>query len=296
MAVVVQTMVDARTAGVMFTRSPISGDRSVITIEGAWGLGSALVSGEVTPDHWVVAKITGEISVRDISDKAIRHAQAAAGGVEVLAVEESLRREPCLSDQELDSLRTVGRQIERHYGRPQDIEWAIDRHSQQILLLQSRPETVWSNKDSQVAADMRVSDPLQHVMKIFGGRTVTLTAADVAEIMRMVEQSKFDELNLEIDGIRLTLRRAGASAEFCPEHDDAIRSRGCRGRRCRRGSRDRRVGCALRNCGAGRCESQGHHIADARHILPSAEAWIRAIRRDRFGGATRTASSPSSKS
>jgi pyruvate,water dikinase len=170
MAVVVQTMVDARTAGVMFTRSPISGDRSVITIEGAWGLGSALVSGEVTPDRWVVAKITGEISVRDISDKAIRHAQSPVGGVEELAVEESLRREPCLSDQELDSLRTIGRQVERHYGRPQDIEWAIDRHTQQILLLQSRPETVWSNKESQPAAVARVSDPLLHVMSIFGGR------------------------------------------------------------------------------------------------------------------------------
>jgi pyruvate, water dikinase len=170
MAVVVQSMVDARTAGVMFTRSPISGDRSVITIEGAWGLGSALVGGEVTPDRWVVAKITGEISVRDISDKAICHAQAAAGGVEVLAVAESLRREPCLSDQELDSLRAIGRQVERHYGRPQDIEWAIDRHTQQILLLQSRPETVWSNKDSQTAAVTRVTNPLQHVMNIFGGR------------------------------------------------------------------------------------------------------------------------------
>ncbi|HWX80733.1 MAG TPA: PEP/pyruvate-binding domain-containing protein [Steroidobacteraceae bacterium] len=170
MAVVVQTMVDARTAGVMFTRSPLSGDRSVITIEAAWGLGSALVGGEVTPDRWVVAKITGEISVRDISDKAIRHAQSPAGGVEQLAVEESLRREPCLSDQELDSLRAIARQIERHYGRPQDIEWAIDRHTQQILLLQSRPETVWSNKDSQTAAIAQASDPLQHVMRIFGGR------------------------------------------------------------------------------------------------------------------------------
>jgi pyruvate,water dikinase len=169
MAVVVQTMIDARTAGVMFTRSPISGDRSVITIEGAWGLGSALVSGEVTPDRWVVAKITGEISVRDISDKAIRHAQSPVGGVEELAVEESLRREPCLSDQELDSLRTIGRQVERHYGRPQDIEWAIDRHTRQILLLQSRPETVWSNKDNQ-AKIAQVSDPLLHVMSIFGGR------------------------------------------------------------------------------------------------------------------------------
>jgi pyruvate,water dikinase len=169
MAVVVQTMVDARTAGVMFTRSPMSGDRSVITIEAAWGLGSALVSGEVTPDRWVVAKITGEISVRDISDKALRHAQSPAGGVEELAVEQSLRREPCLSDEELASLRAIGRQIERHYGRPQDIEWAIDRHTREIMLLQSRPETVWSNKDNQTVAT-RVSDPLLHVMNIFGGQ------------------------------------------------------------------------------------------------------------------------------
>ncbi|HME40659.1 MAG TPA: PEP/pyruvate-binding domain-containing protein [Steroidobacteraceae bacterium] len=169
MAVVVQTMVDARTAGVMFTRSPVSGDRSVITIEGAWGLGSALVGGEVTPDRWVVAKVTGEISVRVISDKAIHHAQSPAGGVEELPVEESLRREPCLSDEELLALRAVGRQVERHYGRPQDIEWAIDRRTQKILLLQSRPETVWSNKDNQ-AAVARAADPLSHVMSIFGGR------------------------------------------------------------------------------------------------------------------------------
>jgi pyruvate,water dikinase len=169
MAVVVQTMVDARTAGVMFTRSPISGDRSVVTIEGAWGLGSAVVSGEVTPDRWVVAKITGEISVREISDKAIRHARSPAGGVEELQVEETLRREPCLSDPELQSLRAIGRQVERHYGRPQDIEWAIDRHTRQIMLLQSRPETVWSNKDNQPAV-APLTDPLQHVMSIFGGR------------------------------------------------------------------------------------------------------------------------------
>jgi pyruvate,water dikinase len=169
MAVVVQIMVDARTAGVMFTRSPLSGDRSVISIEGAWGLGSALVSGEVTPDHWLVAKITGEISVREISDKAIRHARSPAGGVQELAVEESMRREACLSDDELQSLRAIGRQVERHYGRPQDIEWAIDRQTQRILLLQSRPETVWANKDTPTAA-ARATDPLLHVMNVFGGR------------------------------------------------------------------------------------------------------------------------------
>ena len=76
MAVVVQSMVNAHKAGVMFTRSPLTGDRSVITIEAAWGLGSTVVSGEVTPDRFVIAKITGEISVREISDKHVQHSPA----------------------------------------------------------------------------------------------------------------------------------------------------------------------------------------------------------------------------
>jgi pyruvate,water dikinase len=169
MAVVVQIMVDARTAGVMFTRSPTTGDRSVITIEGAWGLGSAVVGGEVTPDRWVMSKVTGEISVRDISDKTIQHVPAAGGGIEPAPVAEELRRAACMSDEELQALRAVGRKVERHYGRAQDIEWAVDRHSQQILLLQSRPETVWSAKDAEPSA--RAADnPLSHVMTIFGGR------------------------------------------------------------------------------------------------------------------------------
>src|SRR5688572_8649937 len=112
MAVVVQAMLDARTAGVMFTRSPTTGDRSVITIEGAWGLGSAVVGGEVTPDRWVVGKITGEISVRDISDKTIEHRPAAAGGIDSLVVPEDRRRAPCLDDAELQSLRSIARRVE----------------------------------------------------------------------------------------------------------------------------------------------------------------------------------------
>jgi len=169
MAVVVQSMVDARTAGVMFTRSPTTGDRSVITIEGAWGLGSAVVGGEVTPDRWVIGKITGEISVRDISQKAIRHAPASAGGIETLAVASELQRAPCLDDQELQALRAIGRKVEGHYRCAQDIEWAIDGTDARIWLLQSRPETVWSAKDSAPAA--RATDnPLAHVMSVFGGR------------------------------------------------------------------------------------------------------------------------------
>jgi pyruvate, water dikinase len=168
MAVVVQQMVDARTAGVMFTRSPLTGDRSVITIEGTWGLGSAVVSGEVTPDRFVIAKITGEISVRDISDKHIQHVPAADGGVEEIETAEDLRREPCLSDAEISDLKEIARKVERHYGRPQDIEWAIDRNGK-IFLLQSRPETVWSSKEA-VSVAKPAENPLTHVMNIFGGR------------------------------------------------------------------------------------------------------------------------------
>ena len=169
MAVVVQQMVDARTAGVMFTRSPTTGDRSVITIEGSWGLGSAVVGGEVTPDRWVIGKITGEIGVRDISDKTIQHRPAAAGGICTEPVEEAQRRAPCLSDTQLNTLCSIGRQVERHYGRPQDIEWAIERTSGEVLLLQSRPETVWSAREAAPVA-RGADNPFAHVMSIFGGR------------------------------------------------------------------------------------------------------------------------------
>jgi pyruvate,water dikinase len=169
MAVVVQAMVDARCAGVMFTRSPTTGDRSVITIEGAWGLGSAVVGGEVTPDRWVIGKITGEISVREISEKSIKHVPLSAGGTESVAVEPELVRATCMSDAELQTLRDIARKVERHYGRPQDIEWAVDRHSGDILLLQSRPETVWSTREAAPVA-RAAENPLSHVMSIFGGR------------------------------------------------------------------------------------------------------------------------------
>jgi pyruvate,water dikinase len=169
MAVVVQKMVNARTAGVMFTRSPLTGDRSVMTIEGAWGLGSSVVGGEVTPDRWVIGKITGEISVREISEKLIQHLPLAAGGVEHVEVAAEQRSVACMSDEELQALRTIGRQVERHYGRPQDIEWAVERDTNQILLLQSRPETVWSSKEAAPVA-RPAADPLSHVMSIFGGK------------------------------------------------------------------------------------------------------------------------------
>jgi len=168
MAVVVQIMVDAACAGVMFTRSPLTGDKSVITIEGAWGLGSAVVSGEVTPDKWVLGKITGEISQRDISDKHARQVPAEGGGIVEVENPADLRAAPSLTDEQLLSLREIGRKVERHYGRPQDIEWALDKAGN-VLILQSRPETVWSAREAAAPVKKPEGNPLNHVMTIFGG-------------------------------------------------------------------------------------------------------------------------------
>jgi pyruvate,water dikinase len=155
MGVVVQRMLASRASGVMFTRSPVTGDRSVIAIEGSFGLGSAIVSGEVTPDKYVVNKVTGEIVQRTISAKTLRHVSAIDGGVRADPIGDSEQRLPALSDDEIRELAALGKRVERHYGAPQDIEWAIARDAQQtdrIHLLQSRPETVWSRRDAQPIA------------------------------------------------------------------------------------------------------------------------------------------------
>ena len=175
MAVVVQDMVDARTAGVMFTRSPITGDKSVIVMEAAWGLGSAVVSGEVTPDKFVVNKITGEISKRDISRKTVQHVpDADEGKVIEVAVPVHLQTAPCVSDDEIRALTMMAKAIEQHYGQAQDIEWAIDRRGSdrhQILLLQSRPETVWSNRGQEKRSiDDAGTNPLAHVLRALSDR------------------------------------------------------------------------------------------------------------------------------
>jgi len=169
MAVVMQRMVNARSAGVMFTRSPTTGDRSVITIEGSWGLGSAVVSGEVTPDRFVVNKITGQVTAREISEKLMEHLPAQEGGIRDVSVADERKSQPSITDDELAALVAIGKRVEKHYGRPQDIEWAIDRESGDIFLLQSRPETVWSSRDRAPIA-RPAERPVDHILQLFTGR------------------------------------------------------------------------------------------------------------------------------
>jgi pyruvate, water dikinase len=147
MGVAVQYMVDARVAGVMFTLNPVSGDPSSIAIDASYGLGVSVVGGDVTPDSFLVSKVTREIVRRQIGAKATEVvADPAAATTLTREVPEDLRAQPSLSDEEIDRLAEIGRGVEKHYARAQDIEWAIDRHLDELFLLQSRPETVWSNR------------------------------------------------------------------------------------------------------------------------------------------------------
>lgn len=171
MAVVVQLMVRPRAAGVMFTRSPVSGDRSVVAIEATWGLGSALVAGDVTPDSFSISKITGEITGRRISPKDRIHAFMPNGrGVTVSDTPSSLRSAPCLVDDEIRALSAVARQVEAHYGAPQDIEWALldgdGAAPERVVLLQSRPETVWAARAASPVAAPKAR-PADHVLALF---------------------------------------------------------------------------------------------------------------------------------
>jgi pyruvate,water dikinase len=146
----VQKMVNSRAAGVMFTLNPTDGDPSKAVIEGNWGLGETVVSGSVNPDRFVVDKVVMEINERIISTKHIECVyDCESGGVVHADVEPDMQNKCCISDEEIRELVRIAKIIEEHYGCPQDIEWAIDKDlslPENIFIVQSRPETVWSQK------------------------------------------------------------------------------------------------------------------------------------------------------
>jgi pyruvate,water dikinase len=144
----VQRMVNSRAAGVMFTIDPVTGDPSKIVIEGNYGLGESVVSGAVTPDDYIVDKKTLKILEKRIGKKTVEYVRDPETGKTVhLEVSPERQAQPCLTDEEIVKLAELGKKIEEHYGKPQDIEWAIEKDASfpdNIFIVQSRPETVWS--------------------------------------------------------------------------------------------------------------------------------------------------------
>jgi phosphoenolpyruvate synthase/pyruvate phosphate dikinase len=156
MGVVVQRMVAAEAAGVMLTLDPLTGDRSQITIEASFGLGLAVVGGEVTPDRYAVDKVTFEVRSREVVPKPVAYRfDPACGGVRLFEVPPEQQHLPALADPEVIEVARLGKRVERALGAPQDIEWAVGPGPggpRDVFLLQTRPETVWSRKEPRPIA------------------------------------------------------------------------------------------------------------------------------------------------
>jgi len=124
MSVGVQKMVDPISSGVAFTLNPTNGDRSQVAIDASWGLGEAVVSGEVTPDNFLVDKVLREVIKREISDKGMEYCLTDSGAVEKLEITGERRTTPSVTDDDLTAIAILARRAEKHYGCPQDVEWA----------------------------------------------------------------------------------------------------------------------------------------------------------------------------
>ncbi|HEU4494359.1 MAG TPA: PEP/pyruvate-binding domain-containing protein [Rubrobacteraceae bacterium] len=154
LAVVVQRMVEAEAAGILFTADPVSGRRDRTVISAAWGLGEAVVGGRVTPDTLVVDKTSERIISRETTDKEVMTVYVE-GGTEEKPVPEARRMRPVLDDKGAVELARYGARIEKLYGAPQDIEWALA--SGEFFILQARPITALP--EVRPPTDWTVPDP-----------------------------------------------------------------------------------------------------------------------------------------
>ncbi|MFI1582513.1 rifamycin-inactivating phosphotransferase [Embleya sp. NPDC020630] len=178
MAVVVQRMVFPHAAGVLFTADPVTGNRRVATVDAGPGLGEALVSGLVNPDVFTVRD--GEIVARTIADKPRALHAVPGGGTHEVAIAPDRRRQPALTDARVLELVRLGRRIEAHFGRPQDIEWCLDGDGFRIV--QSRPITTLfpipesDDRDNHVYVSVGHGQMMTDPMKPLGLSVWQLTA------------------------------------------------------------------------------------------------------------------------
>jgi rifampicin phosphotransferase len=160
LAVVVQQMVDADAAGVMFTANPTNGRRGEAVISAAWGLGESVVSGSVTTDDVVVDTTTGRVRSRSTADKAVMTVYAGrgdGGGTHEQPVPAQQRTRAVLDDQAVAALAGLGARIEAHFGAPQDIEWA--RAGDTFWIVQARPITALPEPAAGTPTDWPVPYP-----------------------------------------------------------------------------------------------------------------------------------------
>lgn len=146
----IQKMANSHAAGVMFTINPATGDNSIMLINSSFGFGEAVVSGEVTPDEFMVNKVSLDTVSRTITCKEVAyvvdHQNQLSKCIELPAERQMVQS---ILDEEVAELAKLGKTIEKHYGRAMDIEWAVDNDmpaGSNIFILQARPETVWNDR------------------------------------------------------------------------------------------------------------------------------------------------------
>lgn len=162
MAVIVQTLVQADTSGVIFTADPVAGRRGSIVIEACFGLGEALVSGKVTPDRFIVNKRNLKLLSETRNEKKIEHVLGHDGLVKEKTVPLERSTISCLDEKQVKRLAKLARKVETEFGKPQDIEWAISKNK--IYLLQSRPITALPPEKSWEDRQIWCCNPAKEVM------------------------------------------------------------------------------------------------------------------------------------
>ncbi|MBW2072494.1 MAG: phosphoenolpyruvate synthase [Deltaproteobacteria bacterium] len=199
LSVTVMEMVEARSSGVIFTIEPVTGELNKVIINAAWGLGEAVVSGRVTPDEYVVAKDSLEILERHVAEKKEKCVRSPEGKTVFVPVPDNLQNVPAITDEEVIRLTEEAKNIEAHYGTPQDIEWAIDEDGK-VFILQARPETVHSLEAAKEVVSMEPTESAEILLKGMGvspglGSGPVKVVLDVQEIQKV---SKGDILVTEM--------------------------------------------------------------------------------------------------
>jgi phosphohistidine swiveling domain-containing protein len=189
LAVAVQRMVEASVAGVLFTANPVTGKRREAVIDANPGLGEAVVSGMVNPDHFVANTTTREVVERRLGDKRVAIMAGSGGGTERVELDTG-EDKASLSDGQVLALAKLGERVEEHYGMPQDTEWAIDDDGR-IWLLQARPITTLfplperaptSEEDLRVYFSFSVAQGVYRPLTPMGIQTFRLITSAVATL------------------------------------------------------------------------------------------------------------------
>ena len=182
---VVQKMVQSESSGIMFTVDPISQDENKIVIEAGFGLGEAIVSGQITPDHYAVTKDSMQI-VESFTSHQEDMIILTDKGNEHVAVAEELREARKISDEQVLELAAIGKKIEEHYGFPQDIEWAIDKEG--LYIVQSRPITTLKRKPEAGSAVPGAPDAEVPVPQAYSAQSSSERPSSASSVGELLSQ------------------------------------------------------------------------------------------------------------